>query len=537
MMAVFFLFLLLVGVSPILFGIRLVQHRRRYRDLPKPPHSLIWGHLKLFGDVIKLFPENTALSVFYTTIAQKYELRGIFYLDLWPFSHPQMVLIAPDTADLVTVTKHYPLHDEVPRFLGALIGEKSVGAADGEPWKILHRIIAPGFRPSSVKSMMSIITDQTMELFHPALKLYASNGEVFSMEKAAGQLIFSISCKTILGTSLSKDKINILLRDIGHILDYAQLISLTSGTNPVKKWTIWWRKRQAAQRIDKFLRFFIEEHYSARCDKNFDSHDSDAQDRISILEQMIFESQQTEIYSQSSERLSPALMDVLVDNVKALLLGGYETTASTLCFVFIMLSLHPNVMEKLRHEHSEVFDADLAKTQEILRSNPHKTSKLAYTTAVIKETLRLFPVGFGARKAKPGIDALQYNGKSYPTSNQLIIPCTHTIHYDPEVFPLPSRFDPERFMEPNKVPREAWRPFERGPRSCVGRDLAMEELRIALLLTVRDFELECASIGELRKTPRSPFTDLDLQLGDLAFQEMALSAKPRGGAMMKATHR
>jgi hypothetical protein len=62
----------------------------------------------------------------------------------------------------------------------------------------------------------------------------------------------------------------------------------------------------------------------------------------------------------------------------------------------------------------------------------------------------------------------------------------------------------------------------------------MEELRIVLLLTVRMFDLECTSV-EPRQTPRAPFTDLDLLMGDLAFQEMALSAKPRGGAMMKVT--
>jgi cytochrome P450 len=114
----------------------------------------------------------------------------------------------------------------------------------------------------------------------------------------------------------------------------------------------------------------------------------------------------------------------------------------------------------------------------------------------------------------------------------MIIPCQHTIHYDPEIFPSPGKFDPARFLDPNVVPAGSWRPFERGPRACVGRDLAMDELRVVLLLTVRDFDFECASI-EPRTTPRASFTDLDLQLGDLAFQENAFSAKPRGGTMMR----
>lgn len=99
---------------------------------------------------------------------------------------------------------------------------------------------------------------------------------------------------------------------------------------------------------------------------------------------------------------------------------------------------------------------------------------------------------------------------------------------------MPSHFDPERFVEPRRPPPGAWRPFERGPRACMGQGLAMEELRTVLLLTVREFEFAYAYITP-STTPIAPFTDLDLKIGDLAFQEMALSAKPRGGTMMKVT--
>lgn len=89
-------------------------------------------------------------------------------------------------------------------------------------------------------------------------------------------------------------------------------------------------------------------------------------------------------------------------------------------------------------------------------------------------------------------------------------------------------------MEPSNVPRGAWRAFERGPRSCIGREMAMEVMRIALLLTLREFDFGCASVTRT-DTPITSFTDLDMQIGDLAFQEQALSAKPRGGTMMKVT--
>jgi hypothetical protein len=66
----------------------------------------------------------------------------------------------------------------------------------------------------------------------------------------------------------------------------------------------------------------------------------------------------------------------------------------------------------------------------------------------------------------------------------------------------------------------------------MGRDLAMQELRIILLLTVRSFEFECVGL-QPRAEPSVLYTDLDLCLGDLAFQESSFSAKPRGGAVMR----
>jgi cytochrome P450 len=122
----------------------------------------------------------------------------------------------------------------------------------------------------------------------------------------------------------------------------------------------------------------------------------------------------------------------------------------------------------------------------------------------------------------------------------MIIPTIHTIHYHASVFLHPTKFDPSRFVatENTKVPSpKDWRSFERGPRACPGRDLAMDELRIILLLTAREFEFECAGVEvESRSAAqgkRAQYTDLDLVMGDLAFQEMGFSAKARGGTMMR----
>jgi cytochrome P450 len=68
----------------------------------------------------------------------------------------------------------------------------------------------------------------------------------------------------------------------------------------------------------------------------------------------------------------------------------------------MLLSKNPKIVQKIRDEHDTVFGANIAEALEILETDPSKLNDLKYTSAAIKETLRMFPVGFGIRKAPAG---------------------------------------------------------------------------------------------------------------------------------------
>ena len=71
-------------------------------------------------------------------------------------------------------------------------------------------------------------------------------------------------------------------------------------------------------------------------------------------------------------------------------------------FIYMFLSKNPNVVKKARQEHDNVFSPDGSLTRDILRGKPEKLNDLPYTTAIIKETLRLFPIGAAARQGGAG---------------------------------------------------------------------------------------------------------------------------------------
>lgn len=194
----------------------------------------------------------------------------------------------------------------------------------------------------------------------------------------------------------------------------------------------------------------------------------------------------------------------------------------------MFLSINPDVLSRVRAEHDELFGASIQATSDKIVAEPSLTNKLEYTNAVIKETLRFYPIGFTIRENLPGTSHINFDGRRWPTGHgAMIIPSTHTTHMDPSLWKDPHRFRPERFLgdEGAAQHRFAWRPFERGPRACIAQDLAMDELRIIMLLTVRWFDFELL-VENRNEKPRADFTDLDTIIGDLAFQQVGMEAKP-----------
>ena len=69
----------------------------------------------------------------------------------------------------------------------------------------------------------------------------------------------------------------------------------------------------------------------------------------------------------------------------------------------MLLGAFPETLAKLREEHDRLFDKSFDKTLEIIRENPSLLKVMKYTTAVIYETLRLFPIAFIIRDPPPGV--------------------------------------------------------------------------------------------------------------------------------------
>ena len=176
-------------------------------------------------------------------------------------------------------------------------------------------------------------------------------------------------------------------------------------------------------------------------------------------------------------------MDCVQDEVNTFLAAGHDTIGWTLTYVLFMLGHHPEVQAKV-HEEVDNFFSSFENEDDIIVDS---LKELRYTDAVIKETLRLYPVaGSVARHADRD---LQLGKFTIPRRTQVMI-SIRSLHRNPEYWAEPARFQPERFLDSKMSHPYAFLPFSAGPRNCIGQRYAMVLAKSAMAYIMRQFTVQ-----------------------------------------------
>ena len=168
------------------------------------------------------------------------------------------------------------------------------------------------------------------------------------------------------------------------------------------------------------------------------------------------------------------------DEVVTIFFAGHETTAASLAWAFYLLSEHPEVEERVRDELKTVLNGRIPTSADL--------PKLAYTQRVIQEVLRLYPAAYLFAREAVTEDVID----GYPIPPKTLIFITPFItHRDPNYWPDPERFDPDRFApEPvSSRPRHIYYPFGEGPHVCIGNNFALMEMQLILAIALQRFRL------------------------------------------------
>ncbi|KAL4934942.1 hypothetical protein BDV06DRAFT_217788 [Aspergillus oleicola] len=180
------------------------------------------------------------------------------------------------------------------------------------------------------------------------------------------------------------------------------------------------------------------------------------------------------------------MMDLEAE-AQLVIVAGSDTTASTLTNAIFELLSRPQQIDMLRAEFKQQINRDIAEIA------PEDLVNLPNLNAVINETLRLHPPVLSGvqRKTPPG--GMQLGETFIPEDTIIQIPF-YTMFRDKRCFQHPNSFIPERWTDQPELIIDAsvFVPFNKGTYSCVGKQLALMELRWVLTMVFTQYDIEFA---------------------------------------------
>lgn len=166
----------------------------------------------------------------------------------------------------------------------------------------------------------------------------------------------------------------------------------------------------------------------------------------------------------------------LRDNLLAFIVAGHETTALTLAWALYLCAFDPEVQARARAEAQAALQGRVASVEDL--------PDLPLIRRIVDETLRLYPPAAFLSRTARAHDTLC--GREIRPGDTVMLPI-YALHRHHILWKDPDRFDPDRFLEPDRIDRFAFLPFGGGPRICIGASFALQEAVIVLATLLSRF--------------------------------------------------
>lgn len=415
------------------------------RHLPPSikPHPLL-GNLREFnGDTLQFFEDQRAHG-------------DVVAFWFGPFL--AYIINHPDLVHQVLVTDAAKMQKSPFAVAGlAPLAGNGIFTSDGEFWRHQRRLVQPAFHTKRIGSYAT-----TINAYADEMALDWADGETRDMQHEMTTLTMRIISKVLFDADVREDADTVgqAIADAFSIID-----DRLRQVYPLPYWVPLPKNRALATHvaaIERVVQGFIAERRHTGEDKG---------DLLSML--LLAQAEDGAVMTDKQVR----------DEALTLFGAGHETTAKALTWLFYLVAQHPEVEARVLSEVAEVI-GDRPITFDDL-------SRLTYTTAVVKETLRLYPPAWATtRYAKESVMLGEYEVEK----GRIITIPIWSLHRDPRFFNDPDRFNPDRFLPDNEklIPKYAYIPFGGGPRVCIGNSFAMMEATIIFASLLRRHHLTVA---------------------------------------------
>jgi cytochrome P450 len=365
-----------------------------------------------------------------------------------PMSSPFAMLTDPaDVKEVLTASPDVLLPGRGARVLEPILGANSVILLDGAAHMEQRKLMLPAFHGERMERLAGLMEEVTAEELGRLPR-----GAPVELHPRMQELTLKIILRAVFGLDPGP-RFEALRQRLREMLVFGDRpISLT----PPPKDSL---AERALRRVGPFARFTrtqeeVDELLFELIAERRGAGDAGGDDVLAML------------LEARHEDGAPMSEQEIRDELLTLLVAGHETTATTLAWAFERLSREPRVLARLSEEVEGDDDA--------------------YLTATIQETLRDRPV---LPNAAPRLVAepVEIGGWTYPAGCSLVLN-GYLLHHDPEIYPDPDAFRPERFLaEPPGT--YTWIPFGGGRRRCLGASFAMLEMKVVLRAALRALDL------------------------------------------------
>ncbi|PNF23399.1 Cytochrome P450 9e2 [Cryptotermes secundus] len=429
-------------------------------------------------------------------------LKGNKFGGVYEFLNPVILLRDPELIKMVTVKdfEHFldhraPISEEAEPLFG-----KALFNLKGQRWKDMRSTLSPAFTSSKMKNMFVLITEcgkQLTDFLEKCIKDKNLTIEGCKIEREGNILavemkdLFTRYTNDVIATSafgISCDSLNnpgnefyATGRYVTNFSGIRALIFFGYMFSPklMKLLNIKFISKSSGN----FFRSLVHNTMSTREEQGIVRPDM-----IHLLMQTKKGTVQGDDNGTTNVKSTNTKWDDDDITAQAFLffLAGFDTASTLLCFASHLLAMHPDIQSRLQDEIDQTLKEDGGKlTYEAVHG-------MKYLDMVVSETLRLYPpaVLVDRRCVK------QYTLPAEPRctlkpGDGVYIPI-YALHHDPDYFPDPEKFDPERFSDENKGNIKActYLPFGSGPRNCIGSRFALMEAKIALVQLLSRFNLK-----------------------------------------------
>jgi cytochrome P450 len=329
--------------------------------------------------------------------------------------------------------------------LGFIVGPGSMIVSDGEDHRRRRGATQPGFARRRLDAWIPLVVAETDRLIDDTLLPAAAAVDFYPHGRT---LVRRIVVRVLFGDTLG-DRAD----ELGAILEPAMTYGVQPALRQLPHLLPFTRRAEARAALRTADRVIYEEIDRRRRAPR-------RTDRPDVLDTLI---------EAEGDTLDAT---EIRDQTITLIAAGYDTTSSGLAWTVSSAAQSPAIWEEIRAEADRVLSGE---------HDAAALRGLTYTDAVVRESLRLHPPGvFSPRQAERD---LAFAGLPLKRRT-MILWSPYVAGRLPDVWGDPLEFRPERFVDPDELQRHAidgaWLPYGRGPRACIGFQLAQMEMTLAL---------------------------------------------------------